>query len=267
MNVNMQKTCSEIKDQARAHLQGKYGVLILALLCNYLLQILISSPFSKMLNIGLQFQVVSRTILGYIGIMLVSLLALLLETGILSMHLKAARKQTFTFSELFFCFRNHPNHFLGYGLIVVLLSFVCELPGLICLFLAGRYLPDLTNTAVSDVRAMFPLLLASTLLLLVGLIVQIILLLGLSQTQFFLLDEPQQPLMQALRKSLDIMKGNKGRLFRLYLSFIGWFFLGLLTLGIGYLWIIPYINQSLAEFHLDLIGEAEPQADPNETYL
>lgn len=253
----MKKTCAQIKDSAREHLQGKYGILILALLCSYLIQILISSPFSRILNIGIQFQDLSRTIMGYAGIMLISLLVLLLETGILSMHLKAARRETFTFSELFFCFRNHPNHFLGYGLIVVLLSFVCELPGLICLFAAFRYLPDTDAALFSMIGTLIPLLIGAICLLIIGLIVFLILMLGLSQTQFFLLKNPEQPLKNALKSSMHIMRGNKWRLFKLYLSFIGWMLLGLLTLCIGYLWIIPYVNQSLAEFHLDLICDSQ----------
>ena len=48
------------------------------------------------------------------------------------------------------------------------------------------------------------------------------------------------------------MEGNKMRLFMLDLSFIGWFFLSLLTLGIGSLWLTPYMQTAHAEFYKDL---------------
>jgi len=46
-----------------------------------------------------------------------------------------------------------------------------------------------------------------------------------------------------------MMKGHKAELFFLGLSFIGWFFLSVLTLGIGFLWLVPYVNTSLALFY------------------
>ena len=76
--------------------------------------------------------------------------------------------------------------------------------------------------------------------------------LGLSQCIYLLLDHHELKVTDAMRTSLRYMKGNKWRLFKLYLSFIGWFLLGLLTFGIGYLWIEPYFSQSLIQFYLDL---------------
>jgi len=49
-----------------------------------------------------------------------------------------------------------------------------------------------------------------------------------------------------------MMKGYKGKLFTLYLSFIGWFILGSLTLGIAYFWIYPYFELSVANFYENL---------------
>jgi uncharacterized membrane protein len=46
-------------------------------------------------------------------------------------------------------------------------------------------------------------------------------------------------------------------LFLLSLSFIGWALLCILTLGIGFLWLIPYINVSVAKFYQDIKGEEE----------
>jgi uncharacterized membrane protein len=48
------------------------------------------------------------------------------------------------------------------------------------------------------------------------------------------------------------MNGNKGKLFGLYLSFIGWGILCILTLGIGFLWLYPYVSLSLANFYEDI---------------
>ena len=47
-------------------------------------------------------------------------------------------------------------------------------------------------------------------------------------------------------------------IFVLGLSFIGWILLGILTLCIGYLWLIPYIDTTKAAFYCD-IKEAQDE--------
>jgi len=59
----------------------------------------------------------------------------------------------------------------------------------------------------------------------------------------------------AIKKSMTLMNGHKGRLFFLHLSFIGWFFLGILTFGIGMFFLIPYIKMAEVEFALDLLKQ------------
>ena len=55
-----------------------------------------------------------------------------------------------------------------------------------------------------------------------------------------------------ISESRDLMHGHKGRLFWLDVSFIGWYLLGFLTLGIGLLWINPYVTTTKAAFYNDL---------------
>ncbi|MGX6971491.1 DUF975 family protein [Vagococcus bubulae] len=55
-----------------------------------------------------------------------------------------------------------------------------------------------------------------------------------------------------ITESRELMDGHKGRLFWLDISFIGWYIVGLLTMGIGLLWINPYINATKAAFYDDL---------------
>ena len=65
-------------------------------------------------------------------------------------------------------------------------------------------------------------------------------------------ENPDMPAEQAILASMQLMQGHKLRLFILTLSFIGWIILACLTLGIGFLWLTPYINTTLASFYLDL---------------
>lgn len=50
------------------------------------------------------------------------------------------------------------------------------------------------------------------------------------------------------------MKGNKFRLFKLHFSFIGWFILGVLTFGVGLIFVYPYVQLAVTHFYLELRG-------------
>lgn len=76
--------------------------------------------------------------------------------------------------------------------------------------------------------------------------------LAYSLTPFIVKDNPQLSPNEAINLSMKMMKGHKFDLFYLYLSFIGWILLAMLTLGIGLLWVIPYMQTSMAAFYLDM---------------
>ncbi len=77
--------------------------------------------------------------------------------------------------------------------------------------------------------------------------------LSLSQVYFIAKDHPELSAGQVLRKSTDMMKGHKGRLFCLAFSFIGWILLGILTFGIGLIFLYPYIQTALGVFYQELV--------------
>lgn len=58
--------------------------------------------------------------------------------------------------------------------------------------------------------------------------------------------------LDSITKSRQLMDGHKGQLFILDLSFIGWHILCLFTLGIGYLWLTPYILTTKIAFYDNL---------------
>lgn len=85
-----------------------------------------------------------------------------------------------------------------------------------------------------------------TLLLIVPGIIKSI---SYSQTFFVLKDNPELKNNAAIERSMAMMEGHKMEYFCLILSFIGWLLLGILTLGIGLLWVNPYIATATAHFY------------------
>ena len=73
--------------------------------------------------------------------------------------------------------------------------------------------------------------------------------LSYSQTNYILKDYPELKNNAAIELSMAMMKGHKFDYFCLILSFIGWILLGILTLGIGLLWVSPYIATASAHFY------------------
>lgn len=69
-------------------------------------------------------------------------------------------------------------------------------------------------------------------------------------------DHPELSSMDAIRKSKELMRGHKWDLFVLDLSFIGWILLCLLTCGIGFFFLLPYIEAAHAEFYRELTDKA-----------
>lgn len=68
-------------------------------------------------------------------------------------------------------------------------------------------------------------------------------------TPYILEEYPELGANDAIDRSRAMMQGHKFDLFYLYLSFIGWFFLCLLTAGIGFLWLSPYVSTAKAAFY------------------
>lgn len=79
--------------------------------------------------------------------------------------------------------------------------------------------------------------------------------LAYSLTPYILKDYPELSVNQAINLSVKMMKGHKMRYFLLTLSFIGWGLLGILTLGIGYIWLTPYMYTTTAAFYQDVKNE------------
>ena len=89
--------------------------------------------------------------------------------------------------------------------------------------------------------------------------------LSYSMTPFILYDKKEMG-TKAIDLSMKMMKGHKMELFILYLTFIGWGILCIFTLGIGYFWLVPYINASLAGFYEEVKADYEQSACDSGAY-
>ncbi len=100
--------------------------------------------------------------------------------------------------------------------------------------------------------AMFLMYLFTVLWTLLFIVPGIVKGLAYSLTPYIVKDNPELSPNEAINLSVKMMKGHKFDLFYMYLSFIGWILLAMLTLGVGLLWVIPYLQTTMAAFYQDV---------------
>lgn len=80
----------------------------------------------------------------------------------------------------------------------------------------------------------------------------ILLTLRYSMTLFCLRDNPKLSITKAMHKSAELMHDNYKRLLNIFLINIKWFLLGIITVGIGLIWILPKYLTIKVIFYEDL---------------
>ena len=121
--------------------------------------------------------------------------------------------------------------------------------------LAGNMFKDGFGSWGKNVWGMFLVGLYATLWSFLLIVPGIIKFYAYAMTPYILIDNPELPANQAIYLSKKMMKGHKFDLFILQLSFVGWVFLSIFTLGIGLLWVIPYMMTAQAAFYQDIRKE------------
>ncbi len=80
-----------------------------------------------------------------------------------------------------------------------------------------------------------------------------------SMSYYILADNPEMGAMEVLDESKRMMDGYKMKYFRLLMRYFGLAILCIFTLGIGFLWLAPYIQVTNAKFYEDLRNNPEEE--------
>ena len=73
-----------------------------------------------------------------------------------------------------------------------------------------------------------------------------------SMSMYILAENQGKAALECINESKLMTNGYKMDLFVLSLSFIGWALLGVITFGIAFIWVIPYINATYANAYNSL---------------
>lgn len=213
---------SELRAQARERLEGQWGTFVLMTFLMLVIQTILQIPgyIGSLLEVLSPENVLASLSFSNISNIL-SLLALPLSWGLTVSLLRNHREESVDLENLFDGFRG------------------------------GRYTRVFCAIFLVNLFTFFWAL----LLIIPGIMKAF----SYALTPYIIMDEPELTARQAITRSCEIMEGRRWKLFCLYLSFIGWGILSLLTFGIGFLWLAPYMNASIAAFYEDARAEYEAE--------
>ncbi|MCI8327632.1 MAG: DUF975 family protein [Lachnospiraceae bacterium] len=239
----MTKSSTELKRCARLDLNGNYGISMLVLIVNGMLPSLLLFPFSR--NVS-ETNSLFQNLSYFLAVLIISFISTILSCGVIRFHVRLAKEENRQFSDIFAGFKNYPQKIIGAYLLLYARIVLVLLPGCV-----------LSVTALSTSVFTAPLIGLSLILLIAGIIWGIKISLQYALIFYLFMDNPEMSVQRLFSESKELMNGNKLRLLYLSLSFIGMYLLGLLSFGIGLLWVTPYVNQTYAQFYLTVLREKQ----------
>lgn len=221
----MKKKAKFFRDAAWAQLKGNWGHAVLFTLVFFLINIALGTfgVISELISAGVISGVVDSLWLNLLDLLLDILVAYPLSYGLSVSFLGYVRTgNDLTIGGMFDAFKANYGRTIGIGILV---GVMCLL-GFIVLIVPG-----------------------------------VILAIAVSMSFYILKDNPELEVIDVIERSIKMMKGHKMEYFCLGLSFIGWIILGILSLGIGFMWIYPYICTADAHFYEYVKEDYESRAN------
>lgn len=245
--MNRYKSSAELKNLAKNKLNGNFGAAIGAIVLveaiNY-----VASSLVAILAPGLDIvsMIMSILLSGVISIFIG-----VFSTGLALFFLNIACGQPHSISDIFYGYKEQPEKSLLVSLAHVGISIVCLTPYQIfmTLFMESQSTVHMSLTLIS---------------MAVGLLVYVPVSMLISQSYYLILDFPQYSAKEVLSTSCKIMKSHLGRYFYIQVSFLPLMFLCVFTCGIGFLWLIPYMQMTSTCFFLDVMNPEKTA--PEEAY-
>lgn len=240
------KSSAELKSLAKGSLLGNYGAAIAV----FLIYGIISWILSMILVFVTDTTSIAGFIMYYILMFIVTLFTSVIMLGNFYFYMNLTSGRPYKISDAFYGFTYHPDKMILISAIRFLLSLLCMLPFIGCALLF---------LSIGDTA----LILAMTITCIIGYIGVVYITLCYSQAHYLLLEFPTYSVKELLKASRDLMKGHKGRLFYIMVSFLPLMILAVISCGIGLLWLMPYMQAVYVYFYFDLI-QGRQAAQPQE---
>lgn len=236
--MNQIKSSRELKAITREQLLGNYKVTILSYA---IMQCIISGSLNFVESQTNLSSAASRFIYWAVYLIL-TLLTAVFSIGQYRLYRKLSAGEELSLKDMWYGFSCHPDKAIIIQFITLILCFVCGIPFLV---VAGIF----------ALTGQYVLFLPIGLFFILFLVGTVYVQLTLSQALYLLMDYPEETSVALLKRSARMMKGHKGKLFYLNMSFIGILALAVCSLGIGLLWAYPYMTGTRTLFYEELIAQ------------
>lgn len=234
--MNIFKTSSELKSNAKGQLLGKYKTVVPAFLVVESIVFFVQFLASSMIDMSAYYGIIIYYAIAFI----MQLIAAIFALGQARLYLNITCNYPYAVTDVFYGFMQHPDKAIKIQFILIIKESLCFVPAFL-LYLLYAY----TQHTI--------IILFISILGIMGGISACIIALTYSQVYYLILDFPQYSAKEVMAISKTLTKGYRGKLFYLTVSFIPLFLLSLLTCCIGFLWIIPYVNATNVQFYLELV--------------
>ncbi len=242
------RSSKEYREKAREALSGNYSVVVGAYIIYTIILNVLSAPLSIISTIGeITGLVILTGILSIPFSLLTTLVSTLFVTGANKIVYDVTKGEKAEFMNLFYCFSHNPLTVVCAELWILLYL----LPAFAILFLGlgiGIFLIIMIGSPAAVLAGAAVMIIA----LIAYLIYVVILSLSVSMAFFMYYDDPSMKAHDLIKGSMAMMKGNKFRLFKLNLSYLGYYLLGFLSCGLALLWINPNVTAAAAFLYRDL---------------
>ncbi|MDK8277814.1 DUF975 family protein [Peptostreptococcus anaerobius] len=244
-------TNKEIRAVARERLSG-----------NWLKMLLVNIIVCAIIGAGSYFSTVKEAIYITLGM---SIISVILVTGQTNLTFNIAKGKEWRAGNFFVGIKEYLRSF-GYNILIGLMVVAIEIVFVFLIVsnsvaaLIGK--PSNLDLAQS-IKHMHPENIGLAVgFLLVMVFILILIDLMYSMVIYIILEKnPDIGIIKSMKYSRKLMKKRKAKLFGLYLSFIGWSLLSILTLGIGILFLNSYIMTSMGIFYVELLKDKAELAD------
>lgn len=228
---------SNLKNSAKIKLDGFFGLAITAWLLLKCMSY-VGSTLADMLAPG---DDTTSTILFLLLSTIVSVFVGAFNVGLAYFYLSLACGKPCHSLVIIKVFKDQPEKAIKVSLVHTLINFVCTTPSayFLLILMQEKTLENLINWAI-----VFG----------VGYVIYIPASLFLSQTWYLMVDFPDYTAKEVLLTGCKLMKKHFFRFLFLKLSFLPVMLLGILSFGVGLIWIIPYKEMTYTCFYLDIMN-------------
>ncbi|MCR5357005.1 MAG: DUF975 family protein [Lachnospiraceae bacterium] len=227
------RSISVLKGITREQLLGNYSKLSSYVVLYMLVRFTLMTLIQQIKMYSLVIELLSG--------LLFSVLMGIFTVGFIRVCILVIHDKQVTVKDFFYVINHDPDKVV---IIAAIDWFFSELP----------YIPLIMSDRLGDSAGVTPgkLALISYLLFAVFFIIYFIAYIMLSQCYYLYLDMPESGALEIVNTSIAVMQKNKLRYLYLTFNILGMLVLGVLTMGIGMIWIMPYTHVLMINFYEDL---------------